>query len=50
MSAAQSADVQAYFNPAPAVVPLPGSVVFMLSAIGLVGELARRDHGLGSAA
>lgn len=43
LSAAQGADIKAYFGPAPAIVPLPGSVVFMLSAIGLVGVISRRD-------
>ena len=50
LSAAQGADINAYFNPAPAVVPLPGSAVFMLSAISLVGVISRRDRRLVNAA
>lgn len=42
LSLAQGADINAYFNPSAAVVPLPGSAVFMLSAIGLMGVISRR--------
>jgi len=50
LSAAQGADIKAYFNPsAGAVVPLPGSSVLMLSALGLVGVTARRHQAQAAA-
>lgn len=44
LSALQSSQIKAHFAPAAAVVPIPSSVVLMLSAIAFMG-IAGRKHG-----
>lgn len=44
LSLAQITDVNTHFNPAPAVVPIPDSIVLALSAIGFLGIYSRKSN------
>jgi hypothetical protein len=42
LSAQQAFDVRTYFSPAAAVVPVPNSVILMMSALGFMGIVKRK--------